>query len=96
MITTENRTQIAAEPGKQDFVITGEFDAPRELVFRAFIDPTLLTQWLGPRRLTMTTAISESRNGGMWRYTYKDQEGIEYAFHGVYHEVLAPADHPDL
>jgi uncharacterized protein YndB with AHSA1/START domain len=90
MITTKNRTQITAEAGKQDLVITREFDAPRDLIFRAFTDPKLLPQWLGPRRLTMTVETFESRNGGSWRYIYWDQDGNEYAFHGVHHEVTPP------
>lgn len=84
------KTNITAEPGKQEIIITREFDAPRELVFKAFIDPKLYTQWLGPRGLTMTLEIFEPKNGGMWRYIQKDQEGNEYAFHGVSHEVTAP------
>ncbi|MFZ0896465.1 MAG: SRPBCC family protein [Candidatus Nitrosopolaris sp.] len=87
---TKNKTKITAEPGKQEIVITREFDAPRELFFKAFTDPVLFTQWHGPRRLTMTLETFEPRNGGMWRYISKDKEGNEYAFHGVYHEVLAP------
>jgi uncharacterized protein YndB with AHSA1/START domain len=85
-----NKTRIVAEPGKQELFITREFDAPRELVFRAFTDPKLYTQWLGPRRLTMTLEKFEPRNGGVWRYVSRDKDGNEYAFHGVYHEVLAP------
>ena len=90
MITTKNRTQIIAEPGKQDLVITREFDAPRELVFRAFTEPELLIQWLGPRRLTMTIDRLEPKNGGSWRFVHKDQDGNEYGFHGVHHEVTPP------
>jgi uncharacterized protein YndB with AHSA1/START domain len=85
-----NQTKITAEPGKQELFITREFDAPRELVFKAFMDPKLYTQWLGPRELTMTLEKFEPRNGGMWRYIHKDKDGNEYAFHGVYHEVTAP------
>ena len=83
-------TKITAEPGKQEIFITREFDAPRELVFRAHTDPELYTQWLGPRELTMTLEKFEPRNGGVWRYFHKDKDGTEYGFHGVYHEVLAP------
>lgn len=89
-MTKNNPTNITATPGKQDIVITREFDAPRELVFKAFTDPKLYTQWLGPRRLTMTLETFEPRSGGSWRYIHADQDGNEYAFHGVYHEVLAP------
>ncbi len=85
-----NKTTITAEPGKQEMLITREFDAPRELVFQAFTDPELYVQWLGPRRLTMTLETFEPRSGGRWRYIHKDQSGNEFAFRGVYHEVLAP------
>ncbi len=49
-----NRTEITAEPGKQELFITREFDAPRELVFKAHTDPEIYVQWVGPRDLTMT------------------------------------------
>jgi uncharacterized protein YndB with AHSA1/START domain len=85
-----NPTKITAEPGKHAIQITREFDAPRELVFRAYTDPELVTQWLGPRRLTMVIDTFEARNGGTWRYIHKDQDGNEYGFHGVFHDVAAP------
>jgi uncharacterized protein YndB with AHSA1/START domain len=83
-----NDTRIKAEPGKQEIIIEREFDAPRELVFKAFTDPLLYVQWLGPRGLTMTLEKFEPRSGGSWRYIQKDANGNEYAFHGVNHEVL--------
>ena len=49
-----SKTQITAEPGIPQIIITREFDAPRDLVFRAHIEPELLAQWLGPRDLAMT------------------------------------------
>ncbi len=85
-----NKTKIIAEPGKQEFFIIREFDAPSELVFRAFTDPDLYVQWIGPWGLVTTIEKFESRNGGSWRYIQKDQEGTEFAFHGVNHEVLTP------
>ena len=84
------KTKIIAEPGKQDIVIIREFDAPREIVFKAFTDPKLYVQWLGPRELTLTLETFEPKSGGSWRYIQKDPEGNEFAFHGVNHEVLAP------
>ncbi len=85
-----NKTIITAEPGTHEIVITREFDAPRELVFKAHTDPKLYTKWVGPRELTMTLETFEPRNGGSYRYISKDQDGNEYAFHGVYHEITAP------
>lgn len=84
------KTNIVAEPGKQEIVITREFDAPRKFVFKAFTDPKLYVQWLGPREIVMTLEKFKPRNGGSWRYIHKDKDGKEYAFHGVYHEVTAP------
>ncbi len=89
-MTKKNQTKITAEPGKQEIIITREFEAPRELVFKAFIDPSLYVQWLGPRDLTMTLETFEPRNGGKWRYIHKDKAGNAFGFHGVNHEVTAP------
>lgn len=83
-------TKITAEPGKQEIIIERGFDAPRELVFKAFTDPKLYTQWLGPRGLTMTIETCEPRKGGSWRYIQQDANGNEFAFHGVNHEVTSP------
>lgn len=85
-----NKTTIRAEPGKQEVTITREFDAPRELVFKAHVDPELYVQWLGPRGYKMRIDNFEPRTGGSWRYIHTDDKGVEFAFHGSYHEVLAP------
>jgi uncharacterized protein YndB with AHSA1/START domain len=84
------KVNIIAEPGKQEFVITRMFNAPKELVFKAFTNPELYSQWLGPRNLKMNIETFEPRNGGSWRYTQTDDEGNEFTFHGVNHEVKAP------
>ena len=83
-------TQIIAEPGVPQIVITREFDAPHELLFRAHPDPALLVQWHGPRRLTLTVDRHEGRDGGIWRYIHQDTDGNEFAFHGVFHGTPSP------
>lgn len=83
-------TQIIAEPGVPQIVITREFAAPRELLFRAHVEPELLVQWLGPRRLTMTVDRYDVRDGGTWRYTHREADGTEYGFHGVFHGTPSP------
>jgi uncharacterized protein YndB with AHSA1/START domain len=80
-----SKTQITAEPGMPLVIISREFDAPRELVLRAYTDPELLAQWLGPRDLVMTVKEWEPHDGGRWRYVHADADGNEYAFHGVFH-----------
>lgn len=83
----KNIAKIMIEPGKQEILIEREFEAPRELVFKALTDPKLYAQWIGPRGLTTNIETFESKNGGSWRFTQKDQNGNEFAFHGVNHEV---------
>lgn len=90
MSTQKHKTAITAEKGSQEIFISREFDAPRELVFKAYTDPKLYVRWLGPRDLTMKLVTFEPSSGGHWRYIHKDKEGHEFGFHGVNHEVLAP------
>jgi uncharacterized protein YndB with AHSA1/START domain len=65
--------------------ITREFNAPPDLLFRAYTDPALLVQWLGPRKYAMTIDRYEARDGGTWRYVHSDDSGNAYGFHGVFH-----------
>jgi uncharacterized protein YndB with AHSA1/START domain len=85
-----SKTQITAEPGMPLIIITREFDAPPDLVFRAFTDPELLVQWLGPRDLTMTVDRYDVRDGGRWRYLHADAQGNTFGFHGVFHGDPSP------
>ena len=84
-----NKTEIIAEPGKQELYIIREFDAPRDLLFKAHTDPEIYVKWVGPKDLEMRIEKMESQNGGSYRFIHKRGEH-EYAFSGVYHEVLAP------
>ncbi|MGA9407524.1 MAG: SRPBCC family protein [Bacteroidota bacterium] len=89
-MTKNSRATITVEPGKQEIVITRLFDAPRELVFKMFTDPTHIPQWWGPRYLTTRVDTMEVKTGGRWRFVQHDGNGKEFAFHGVYHEVTPP------
>jgi uncharacterized protein YndB with AHSA1/START domain len=77
--------KVTAEPGIPQVLTERELDAPRELVFRAFTEPDLLAQWLGPRRYTMTVDRFDLRDGGTWRYVHSDDDGNAFGFHGVFH-----------
>ncbi|GAA4619337.1 SRPBCC family protein [Actinoallomurus liliacearum] len=79
------KTEITAEPGIPQIVTEREFEAPRDLVFRAYTDPDLIVRWLGPRDLTMRFDRHEPRDGGRWRYVSVDPAGHEHGFHGVFH-----------
>ena len=82
-----NETQIVADPNLPTIVITREFDAPPERVFRAYTEPELVARWLGPRRLTMRIDKYDARTDGSYRYVHVDEDGTEYGFRGVFHEV---------
>jgi len=86
-MSAKNKTTITAEPGKQELFVTREFDAPRELVFKAHTDANLFTQWMGPRDYSMNLEKFQARSGGEWRYISADKEGNAYGFHGVFHDV---------
>ncbi len=78
-------TNITADPGQPFVDVVREFDAPRELVYRAHVDPELIVEWMGPGRFEMNVERWDVRDGGAWRYTHRDADGNEYGFHGVFH-----------
>ena len=82
--------KITAEAGSLEVRTEREVNAPRDLVFRAFTEPELLVQWLGPRKYEMEIDRYELRDGGRWRYTHRDDAGTEFAFHGVIHGMPTP------
>lgn len=77
-------------PTDREIVMTRVFDAPRELVFKAHVDPEAIPRWWGPRRYTTTVDKMDLRPGGVWRFVQHDQEGNEFAFNGVYREIMPP------
>lgn len=82
-----SNTTITAEPGKQEIFVTRIIDAPREKVWQACTDPTMIPKWWGPRGLTTTIYAFELKHGGVWRFVQKDDNGAEFAFRGVYHHI---------
>lgn len=84
---SKNKTTITAESGKQNIFIVREFDAPRELVFKAHTDPKLFTQWVGPHGVEIILDTFEPVSGGKYRYIHKDGEGNEFGFYGIFHEI---------
>jgi uncharacterized protein YndB with AHSA1/START domain len=84
---SKNKVTVTAEPSKQELFITREFDAPRDLVYKAHIDPKLYVQWLGPHGYEMVLEKFEPVSGGKYRYIHKDKDGSEYGFHGTFHEM---------
>ncbi|GAB3434489.1 SRPBCC family protein [Flindersiella endophytica] len=85
-----NMTQITADPGVPLIIITRRFDAPRDLVYRAYTEPEILAQWLAGCDATMTIERYDLRDGGRWRYLSHDSDGGVHAFRGVFHGTPSP------
>ena len=77
----EQKTKINAEDGKQELVITREFDLPLELLFTAYVEPEIVEQWMGTKVLKL-----ESKNHGSYQFETTDPQGNKHGFNGVIHE----------
>jgi uncharacterized protein YndB with AHSA1/START domain len=75
-------------PSDRQILITREFDAPKELVYKAWTTPELVRQWWSGERGEMTVCEIDLRVGGGWRYAMVANEGFEVAFHGEYRELV--------
>jgi uncharacterized protein YndB with AHSA1/START domain len=82
---------MARDPLEQrEFIITRRLKAPRNLVWRTFEDPYLLTQWWGPENFTSSITKLEFRAGGEWHVTMQGPDGAERAVRYLFTEILAP------
>jgi len=88
METTGSRSAKVTLPTDTQILITREFDAPRELVYKAYTTPELLRRWWSAGRGEMTVADVDLRVGGGWRYVMVTPAGFEVAFHGEYREIV--------
>jgi uncharacterized protein YndB with AHSA1/START domain len=80
----ERKTKIHAEDGKQDLVITREFDLPLELLFKAYVAPDVVEQWMGTKVLKL-----ESKKHGSWQFETSDAQGnVVFQANGVIHEFV--------
>lgn len=82
-------TEVVFEPGRQDVVVRRAFDAPARTVFAAWSDPLLVPRWWGASRFETRVDAMDVRRGGSWRFVARNRtSGTEYAFRGVYHDVV--------
>jgi len=78
----EQKTKVNAEDGKQELVITREFDLPLELLFKAYAEPELVEQWMGTKVLKL-----ENKNHGSYQFETKDDKGnVVFKANGAVHE----------
>ncbi len=77
----EQKTKIHAENGKQELLITREFDLPVDLLFKAYAEPGIVEQWMGTKVLKL-----ENRRHGSWQFETTDPKGNKHGFNGTIHE----------
>src|SRR5258708_28064755 len=77
------KTNINAEVGKQELLITREFDLPLELLFKAYVEPEIVEQWMGTKVLKL-----ENKKHGGWQFETTDAKGNKHGFNGVIHEFV--------
>jgi len=87
-MTTKNK--IVEDYAGREFVITREFDAPRELVFKAWTDPKHLAQWWGPRGFTNPVCEWNAQPGNAIHVVMRAPNGTDYPMGGEFREIVAP------
>jgi uncharacterized protein YndB with AHSA1/START domain len=76
--------------GETDVVITRVFDAPRDLVWRAWTEPDHLMRWWGPTDFTTPHCSIDLRVGGSYLYCMRSPDGADFWGTGVYREIVPP------
>ena len=89
-MATKPNTPFVASAG-QELVITRIFDAPRELVWKAWTDCEHLKRWWGPEHFTAPACKIDLRVGGKYLFCMRSPQGQDYWSTGVYREIVAPS-----
>jgi uncharacterized protein YndB with AHSA1/START domain len=88
MAVASSGTATVMLPTDEQILITREFDAPKDLVFKAWTTPELVKRWWNAKRGEVTIAEIDLRVGGKWRYVMVAAGGFEVGFHGEYREIV--------
>ena len=87
-VTTSGRATLTL-PSDEQILITRVFDAPRQLVYKAWTTPELVKRWWHANRGQVTVVEIDLRVGGRWRYLMVADDGTEVGFHGEYREIVS-------
>ena len=88
MTMPSSQTATVTLPTDEQILITREFDAPNDLVYRAWTTPELVKRWWNAKRGEVTVCEIDLRVGGTWRYVMVTPDGQEVGFHGEYREIV--------
>jgi len=81
---------LATQPPHRELVITRIFDAPREIVFKAWTEPERLERWWGPKGFTNPVCEVDVRPGGAIRIHMRGPDGVVYPMTGVFRDIVEP------
>lgn len=84
-------TETTSEVETARLCVRRHFEAPREIIFRAWTDPSWLVRWMGPQECTCPHAETDLRMGGAFKIAIRGPEGNDHWAHGIYKELDAPA-----
>src|SRR5580704_13391744 len=90
MAVSTGKSSAAASAVGRELVITRVFDAPRDLVFKAWIDPKHMERWWGPKGFTNPVCQVDARPGGAIRIDMRGPDGVVHPMGGVYREIVEP------
>jgi uncharacterized protein YndB with AHSA1/START domain len=88
MPSTSSGTATVTLPTDEQILITREFNASKDLVYRAWTTPELVKRWWNAKRGEVTIAEIDLRVGGAWRYVMVTDNGFEVGFHGEFREIV--------
>src|SRR5277367_3006473 len=86
----QSSSAAASAKHEREITITRIYDAPRDLVFSAWIEPHRLAAWWGPKGFTNPVCEVDARVGGAWRIVMRAPNGMEHPCGGVYREIVKP------
>ena len=88
MAAATSGTAVVTLPGETQIHVTRDFNAPKDLVYRALTEPDLIRRWWNAKRGEVTVCDVDLKVGGGWRYVMVTEDGREVAFHGTYREIV--------
>ncbi len=88
MTTKTSHPMTLTLPSEREILVTRVFDAPARLIFEAHTQCEHLRRWIGPATTTLARCDNDFREGGAYRFVYRNPDGFEFAFHGEYREVV--------
>ncbi len=84
------KNKPATNTTDREIIISRVFDAPREMIWDAMMDPKKVVKWWGPRGFTTTVEVMDVRPGGVWKLTMHGPDGANYPNKSIFQEVVKP------